>query len=303
MATGLADLGFEIIEDFESSKEQMESTISDVSGIVIRSRFPLDKEFLEKAVRLSFIGRVGAGLENIDLLTANRLGIKSFNAPEGNRDAVGEHALGMLLMLFNHLKKADAEVRKGIWKREENRGLEISGKTVGIIGYGNMGSAFAEKLRGLGCEILAYDKYKKGFENGYAKEVSLKEIQAKSDILSLHIPQTEETIGMVNENFIKSFKKDFYLINTARGKIVKTSALVNALNSGKISGACLDVLEYESSSFENLFGADLPGDFNHLTQAENVILSPHVAGWTAESKKKMAQIILGKIKRFWQNVD
>lgn len=295
--------GFRNEEDFTSSKSEVEAKIHQYDGIIIRSRFSIDKTFLDKATNLKFIGRVGAGLENIDCDYAQQKGVYLIAAPEGNRNAVGEHSLGMLLSLFNKLNKADNEVRSGKWLREENRGIELDGKTVGLIGYGNMGKSFAKKLRGFDVEVLCYDlKPNIGDEN--CKQVSLEELQQKADILSLHTPQTSLTINMVNEAFINKFKKNFWLINTARGKSVVTADLVSALKSGKILGAGLDVLEYEKKSFENLFKfkdgvlsvAEVPVAFKYLINSENVILSPHVAGWTIESKEKLAQTIVDKIK-------
>jgi len=292
----LNDLGFSNHEDYNSSKSDIEVKISDYDGIIIRSRFSIDKPFLDAAKNLKFIGRVGAGLENINCDYAQEKGITLFNAPKGNRNAVGEHALGMLLSLFNKLNKADKEVRHGKWLREANRGIELDGKTVGLIGYGNMGKAFAKKLRGFEVEVLCYDiKENVGDEN--CQQVSLRDLQNKADVLSLHTPQTPLTVNMVDSSFMNGFKKPFWLLNTARGKSVVTSDLVTALKSGKILGAGLDVLEYEKSSFENLFTSEqMPEAFQYLIQAENVLLSPHVAGWTAESKEKLAQTIVDKIK-------
>lgn len=292
----LNDLGFTNHEDYTSSKEVVEAKIHEYDGIVIRSRFRIDKQFLDKATNLKFIGRVGAGLENIDCDYAESKRVYLISAPEGNRNAVGEHALGMLLSLFNKLNKADKEVKQGKWLREDNRGIELDGKTIGLIGYGNMGKAFAKKLKGFDVEVLCYDiKLNIGDEN--ARQVSLKELQEKADVLSLHTPQTLLTTNMVNEAFISQFKKSFWLINTARGKSVVTSDLVAALKSGKILGAGLDVLEYEKASFENLFSSEMPQAFEYLIQAENVLLTPHVAGWTIESKEKLAQTIVDKIKQ------
>lgn len=292
----LNDLGFTNREDYSSSKEDIEAKIHEYDGIVIRSRFTIDKQFLDKATNLKFIGRVGAGLENIDCDYAESKRVYLISAPEGNRNAVGEHALGMLLSLFNKLNKADKEVKQGKWLREDNRGIELDGKTIGLIGYGNMGKAFAKKLKGFDVEVLCYDiKLNIGDEN--ARQVSLKELQEKADVLSLHTPQTLLTTNMVNEAYISQFKKSFWLINTARGKSVVTSDLVAALKSGKILGAGLDVLEYEKASFENLFSSEMPQAFEYLIQAENVLLTPHVAGWTIESKEKLAQTIVDKIKQ------
>ncbi|MCB4807376.1 2-hydroxyacid dehydrogenase [Tamlana sp. 62-3] len=298
----LNDLGFTNHTDFTASKEAIEAKISNYDGIVIRSRFTIDKQFLDAATNLKFIGRVGAGLENIDCDYAEAKGIHLISAPEGNRNAVGEHSLGMLLSLFNKLNQADAEVRSGKWLREANRGIELDGRTVGLIGYGNMGNAFSKKLRGFDVEVLCYD-IKEGVGNENAKQVSLKEFQEKVDVVSLHTPQTPLTLNMINADFINGFKKPFWLINTARGKSVVTKDLVAALKSGKILGAGLDVLEYEKTSFENLFKQDdtsgaveMPEAFQYLIKAKNVLLTPHVAGWTVESKEKLAQTIVDKIK-------
>ena len=292
----LNDLGFTNEEDYTSLKAEIEAKIHLYDGFIIRSRFSIDAPFLEKATNLKFIGRVGAGLENIDCTFAQNKGIVLIAAPEGNRNAVGEHSLGMLLSLFNKLNKADKEVRNGQWLREENRGIELDGKTVGLIGYGNMGKSFAQKLRGFDVEVLCYD-LKQNVSDENCKQVTLEELQQKADVLSLHTPQTKLTKNMVNHNFIQNFKKNFWLINTARGTSVVTKDLVVALKSGKILGAGLDVLEYEKASFENLFSENnMPEPFKYLIHSENVILSPHVAGWTLESNEKLAQTIVNKIK-------
>jgi len=291
-----AQLGFRNDEDYTSTKKEIEAKIHHYDGIIIRSRFTIDRQFLDKAVQLKFIGRVGAGLENIATQYADEKGIFLASAPEGNRNAVGEHTLGLLLSLFNKLNKANEEVRLGIWDREGNRGLELDGKTVGIIGYGHMGKAFAKKLRGFNVEVLCYDIVA-NLGNADAKQVSLEELQQKSDILSIHTPETPLTIGMINADFIAAFKKPFWLLNTARGKSVITTDLTTALRAKKILGAGLDVLEYEKSSFESLFSeGHLPEAFQYLIEAPNVLLTPHVAGWTVESKEKLAQTIVDKIK-------
>ena len=291
----LNDLGFTNHKDYKSSKEVVEANIHEYDGIVLRSRFTIDKQFLNAAKNLKFIGRVGAGLENIDCDYAQQKSVYLISAPEGNRNAVGEHALGMLLSLFNKLNKGDHEVRQGKWLREENRGVELDGKTLGLIGYGNMGKAFAKKLRGFDVEVLCYDiKDNVGDEN--AKQVSLATFQEKVDVVSLHTPQTHLTLNMISTAFINQIKKSFWLINTARGKSVVTADLVSALKSGKILGAGLDVLEYEKASFETLFSSELPEAFQYLIDSEKVLLSPHVAGWTIESKEKLAQTIVDKIK-------
>lgn len=292
----LQQAGFTNHEDYKSTKEEIEAKIQDYTGIVIRSRFKIDKTFIDKATNLKFIARVGAGLESIDCDYASSKNIHLIAAPEGNRNAVGEHTLGMLLSLFNKLNRADKLVREGNWIREGNRGYELEGKTVGIIGYGNMGKSFAKKLKGFDVTVLCYDIQENvGDEN--AQQVSLQELQQKAYVLSLHIPWTPKTDKMVNTGFINSFAKPFWLLNTSRGKNVVTADLVSALQSGKILGAGLDVLEYEKLSFENLFiSGEKPEAFEYLLQAENVILTPHIAGWTFESHEKLAQTIVDKIK-------
>ena len=284
--------GFVLEEDFTSSYDEVLQKINQYDGIIIRSRIPLDKNFLENAQNLKFIARVGAGMENIDLETAKNLGISLINSPEGNRDSVAEHVVAMLLILMNRLFIASEEVKNGIWKREENRGDELLGKTFGIIGYGNMGKATAKKLSGFGVEVIFYDILP-NLEDEFAKQVSLEELQERADILSLHIPLDASTEYLVDENFISKMKKNFYLVNTARGKNVKTSAIVDALKSGKVKAAALDVLEYEKSSFENLETNN--EDLQFLLESKKVIVTPHIAGWTHQSKKKLAQFIVDKI--------
>lgn len=291
--------GFILEEDFTSSYDEVLQKINQYDGIIIRSRIPLDKNFLENAQNLKFIARVGAGMENIDLETAKNLGISLINSPEGNRDAVAEHVVAMLLILMNRLFIASEEVKNGIWKREENRGDELLGKTFGIIGYGNMGKATAKRLSGFGVEVIFYDILP-NLEDEFAKQVSLEELQERADILSLHIPLDSSTEYLVDENFISKMKKNFYLVNTARGKNVKTSALVDALKSGKVKAAALDVLEYEKSSFENLdtstsLSTRNKEDLQFLLDSEQVIVTPHIAGWTHQSKEKLAQFIVDKI--------
>ena len=291
----LESLGFINEEDFTSSKEVIESRIQDYHGIVIRSRFNIDKTFIDKATNLHFIARVGAGLESIDCDYATSKKITLIAAPEGNRNAVGEHTLAMLLSLFNNLNVADAEVRSGQRNRESNRGHELNGKTIGIIGYGNMGKSFAKKLRGFDVEVLFYD-IQSGIGDANAKQVSLAELQEKADVLSLHIPSTPETNGLVNRTFINAFQKPFWLLNTSRGKNVVTADLAEALKTGKILGAGLDVIEYENLSFETLHSAALPEAYQYLLQSKNVLLTPHIAGWTVESQQRLAQVIVDKIK-------
>ena len=296
----LQQAGFQNEADFTSSKQEVEAKIENYHGIVIRSRFKIDKTFLDKATNLQFIARVGAGLESIDCDYATAKGIHLIAAPEGNANAVGEHAIGMLLSLFNNLNKANNEVKSGQWKREANRGHELEGKTIGIIGYGNMGKSFAKKLRGFDVTVLCYDILPNlGDDN--ATQVSLAELQERADVLSLHTPWTPETDKMINLDFINKFKKPFWLINTARGNSVVTADLVEALKSDKILGAGLDVLEYEKLSFETLFEGEKPAAFEYLLQAENVLLTPHIAGWTFESHQKLAQTIVDKICKIYIN--
>ena len=297
----LEQIGFQNDADFTSSKTEIEAKIHNYHGIIIRSRFKIDAAFINKAINLKFIARVGAGLESIDCAYAISKNIHLIAAPEGNRNAVGEHALGMLLSLMNKLNLADKSVKNGHWIREGNRGYELGGKTIGLMGYGNMAKSFAKKLQGFEVEVLCYDILSNvGDQN--AKQVSLEELQQKADVLSLHIPWTPETDKMVTTNFINAFAKPFWFINTSRGKNVVTDDLVTALKSGKVLGAGLDVLEYEKVSFENLFiDNEKPKAFDYLLQAENVLLTPHIAGWTFESHEKLAQVIVDKIKNLYNN--
>ena len=297
----LESLGYNNSIDTESSKAEVEKKISIYDGIIIRNRFPIDKAFIDKAKNLKFIGRVGAGLETIDVDYAKKKGIQLISAPEGNRNAVGEHTLGLLLGLLNKIRVADISVRNGQWLRESNRGVELGGKIIGLIGYGNMGKSFAQKLRGFDVEVLCYDiKNNIGDEN--AKQVTLNEIKNNAEILSLHTPQTTETIGMVNSSFISEFKNPFWLLNTSRGNCVITKDLVKALKDNKILGAGLDVLEFENSSFESLFLTKCTSrEMEYLIKSNKVILTPHVAGWTNESKMKLAQVIVDKIKEIYKN--
>ena len=290
----LTKAGYKNEEDYTSSKSDIEQIISGYDGIVIRSRFKFDRTFIDAGTNLKFIARVGAGLESIDIPYAESKGITLIAAPEGNCNAVGEHTLGMLLSLFNKLNKADFEVKKGKWNREVNRGIELDGKTVGIIGYGNMGKAFSKKLQGFDCKVICYD-IKEDVGDKNATQVSLITFQKEVDVVSLHIPWTPLTNRMINSDFINQFSKPFWLLNTARGKSVVTSDLVLALKKGQLLGAGLDVLEFEKSSFESLFSNKIPASLSDLLSMENVILSPHIAGWTIESKEKLAQVIVDKI--------
>ncbi len=286
------ELGF--ICDFKPELLTSEADLAAYLGIIVRSK-KITKPVLQRASNLKFVGRVGAGMENIDLDFAEGKGIQCFNAPEGSRDAVGEHTVSLLLALMNKIVSADAEVRKGIWNRNGNWGIEVKGKTIGIIGYGNMGSSFAEKISGFGANVIAYDKYKFNYSDRFVQETTLEDFFEQSDILSLHVPITDETRFMVDDEFINRFKKNFVLLNTARGEVLKTIDLVKNLKSGKVIAAGLDVLEYEKHAFEKL--ENLPEDFNYLAQAKNVVMSPHVAGWTDESYRKLAEVLFGKIKK------
>lgn len=283
---------FILEEDFTSSYDEVCHKIQNYDGIIIRSRIPLDKSFLERAKNLKFIARVGAGMENIDISVAERLGIQLINSPEGNRDSVAEHVVGMLLILMNRLFIASQEVKNGIWLREENRGDELLGKTVGLIGYGNMGKATAKRLSGFGCTVIFHDILP-GLSDEYATQVPLKELQERAEILSLHIPLTDESYYLIDGPFISEMKNNFYFVNTARGKNVETKSLVEAIKAGKVKGACLDVLEYEKSSFEKL--EDENEDLQFLLESEKAIVTPHIAGWTIQSKEKLAQVIVDKI--------
>jgi D-3-phosphoglycerate dehydrogenase / 2-oxoglutarate reductase len=296
----LTRLGFECTPYPGNNRQEILDQLHLFDGLVIRSKIKLDKEALGKAVKLKFIARVGAGMENIDQQFAESRGVFCLNAPEGNRDAVGEHAVGMLLSLLNHLCRVNLEVRNGIWIREGNRGTEIHGKTIAIIGFGNMGSAFAERLSGFGANVIAYDKYKTNFNELYVREVQMEEVFREADILSLHVPLTDETLNLVDKEYLNKFSKPVYIINTARGQCVDTAALMDAIDSGKVSGAALDVLEYEKLSFENLDSASLPEPFRRLINSNKVILSPHIAGWTHESNYKLAKVLVEKIKLCWK---
>lgn len=288
----LLDAGFELDYYLSVSREQLFEIISQYSVLIVRSKLLVDKELIDRAVNLKVIGRIGAGMDAIDTDYAEKKGIVCLNSPEGNRDAVGEHCLGLLLALFNKICIADSQVRKGLWLREDNRGLEIKGKIVGIIGYGNMGQSFAKRLSGFDCKVIAYDKYKTNYSDAFAQEVSLEEIFSQSDILSFHTPLTSETKYMFKKDFISNFKKPFYLLNTSRGKVVNTKDLIEALNQGKILGAGLDVLEFEAFSNEL---QDTPRELQDLFSRTNVVLTPHVAGWSVESNYKLSYFLAEKI--------
>ena len=292
----LRQAGHEVVEDTTLNYDTLLSVIPQYDALVVRSKIIIDRPFLDRARHLRCIGRVGAGMETIDVDYAESLGIRCLNSPEGNRDAVGEHALGLLLALFNNIARADAEVRQGFWQREANRGLELKGRTVGIIGFGNMGSAFAQRLQGFECNIIAYDKYKPaGYAPAYVQEVSLHELQQRSQVLSLHVPLTPETRHMVDYPFIQRFRHPFHLINTSRGAVVDTPGLVRALDEGLILGTALDVIEYEDMTRDGLDLDHLPDAFHYLLHSPRAVLTPHVAGWTVESKEKLASVLAQKI--------
>lgn len=294
----LEKAGMECYNCEGESQEDILQKIHEFDGLVIRSRFTLSEDVLTRASNLKWIARSGAGMENIDTKYCEKRGIQLFNAPEGNRTAVGEHAMGMLLSLLNNLRQGQDQINQGIWDREGNRGTELTGKTVGIVGYGNTGSAFAKCLAGFDVQILAHDKYKTGFSNGNIHEATLEDIHNQADVVSLHLPLTEETYHYLNDDFVSQLAKPVYVINTARGKCLDTSALVTGLKSGKILGACLDVLEYEKASFEKLESDQLPADFQFLLESDRVVLSPHVAGWTYESYRKLSEVLATKILSF-----
>ncbi|ALL04462.1 phosphoglycerate dehydrogenase [Pedobacter sp. PACM 27299] len=283
-------LGYEVDDLPLYTREQTLAAISNYQGIAVRTKFRIDQELMAAAPSLKFIARAGAGLDNIDVDYARSRNIELLNAPEGNMDAVGEHATGMLLSLMNNFRNADQEVRNGIWDREGNRGYELKGKTVGIIGYGFMGKSFAKKLAGFEVNVIAYDKYKTGFSDAYAKEVSMEEIVKHSDVLSLHIPLTSETRQMVDEEYFFHFRKPIFFINTARGEIVNTQAVLQAIQTGKILAAGLDVLEVEK--FPSL--QQTPW-FNDLKSSGKLILTPHVGGWTFESYRKISEVLADKL--------
>lgn len=274
------------------TRAEILDVVGEYEGLIIRSKTPMDRALLEQAVNLKFIGRAGAGLDKIDLEYLNERGIKLFHAAKGNKDAVAEHAVGMLLSLFNTISKADQEVRKGIWDREGNRGHELAGKTVGIMGYGNMGQAFASKLKGFQVNLLSYDKYKEGYGDDLVQEVSWEKLKAEVEILSIHVPLTPETNGFFTFEELKSFGKPFWLINTARGEVISFKTLNEALDQGILRGALLDVLEVEK--FDKLT-PDQKQEFEKLTQRENVLFSPHVAGWTFESYVKINEVLIEQI--------
>lgn len=291
-------LGYHCSYQPSITPEQALQILGDYTGLVIRSKFKLNQQYLDAAKKLRFICRAGAGMDNIDEAYASQKDIALMNAPEGNADAVGEHATGLLLGIMNNFNVADAQIRAGSWQREANRGYELKGKTVGIIGYGHMGQSLARKLSGFEVKVIAYDKYKTGFSDKYVREVSMEEIIKHTDVLSLHIPLTAETVGLVNEEYLFHFKKSIFLINTSRGKTVNIRAVLNAIKQGKILGAGLDVLETEK--LPTLTEKEW---FDELRQSGKVILTPHVAGWTFESYRKISEVMAAKLEKYIANTD
>lgn len=292
----LSALGYHCVQDYETPKEELANQLPNYIGIVMRSRFNIDASFLKHGSHLKFIAREGVGIEHIDVTFAEKKGIKVITSPEGSMDTVAETTMGLLLCLLNNLAKADLEVKKGQWLREPNRGIEIKGKTVGLLGYGNMGKAVAQRLQGFGCEVIAYDKYKKDYSDAFAKEVSLEQLFEKTDILSLHIFFESSNFHFINDAFLQNFKKAIFIVNTARGLVLNTEDLVKNMKSGKVRGAALDVLEYEETSFENFSFENLPAPFQYLIESKKVVLSPHIAGWSFESKEGHARVLAKKIE-------
>jgi D-3-phosphoglycerate dehydrogenase len=295
----LTELGFSCEAHYSTAREEILDQLSDCFGLVLRSRLRIDAEMLNKGKNLAFVARSGVGLEHIDLETAAQLGIQVLSSPEGSRDTVAEHAIGMLLMLMNNLGLADRQIREGNWVRAANRGIEIKGKTIGISGYGNMGSAFAQKISGFGARLIAYDKFKTNYGDDLVQEVELEQIWAEADIVTLHIPYLPENHYFVDDAFLQKFKKPIYLVNTARGTVLNTADLVKNLQSGKVLGAALDVFEYEEQSFENLKPADLPEPFQYLRRANNVVLTPHLAGSSLEANEGHARVLAQKIEKLF----
>lgn len=299
LASHLKGLGYECDFDFQSSKEVLQKKLGDYFGVILRSRINIDKEFLEAGTQLQFVAREGVGVEHIDVEAAKKLGIEIINSPEGSMDTVAEHAMVLLLNLLNHIPRANAQVKEGIWEREANRAVELKGKTVGIIGYGNMGCSLAKRLSGFDCRVIAYDKYLTDYSDEYAEAVSLKTLQQESDIISLHIFYEKENHLLVNDVYLSAFAKDIYVINTARGLVLNTADLVKHLKTGKVKGAALDVLEYEEQSFSELNVEQLPEAFTYLVESDRVILTPHIAGWSFESKEGHGRVLGKKIEALY----
>jgi D-3-phosphoglycerate dehydrogenase / 2-oxoglutarate reductase len=294
----LEEIGVEGVYKPTITRKEVLKEINDYTGLIVRSKINVDKEILESAINLKIIARAGAGLDLLDIEEINNRGIYIINAPEGNQDALAEHAIGMLLSLFNKINQGDQQIRNYIWDREGNRGIELMGKTVCLIGYGYMGQAFAQRLSSFGCNILAYDKYKKNFANQFVQEVSLEELFEKCDILSLHIPLNYETRGLVNKDFINRFKKNIFIINTSRGPVLKNEHLNDLLESGKVLGAALDVIENEKL---HSLSPEEKREFERLIKFKNVILTPHIAGWSVESYIKINQVLVNKLFVYLKN--
>lgn len=289
----LTDAGYQYEYQPKITRAELIDALPPFDGLIIRSKTTVNDDLLSRADHLRFIGRAGAGLDLIDLDATERRGIRVFHAGEGNRDAVAEHAVGMLLVLLASILKADREVRQGIWDREGNRGYELGSLTVGLIGYGNNGRATAQRLSGFGCRVLAYDKYLTNYGDAYAHEASLEQLLDEADVISLHIPLTDETRTLVNDAFIERVRKPFYFINIARGEIASLSAIVRGLESGNLRGACLDVLENEKLT---KLTPDQQTAFDYLRQSNRVVLTPHVAGWTHESYVRINEVLVRQIR-------
>ena len=284
--------------DFISSKHDIGLIIKNYDGLILRSRFKIDKEFIDKAINLKFIARVGSGIENIDSKYAKTKNIEIISSPEGNSNAVAEHAMGLLLSLLNNINTSSVQVKKGLWIREQNRGYELQGKTVAILGLGNTGKSFAKKITAFNCNVIFFD-INDDIKSDFAKKSSLEDIYEKADILSLHLPHTKLTFNLFNKTFIEKFNKPFWLLNTSRGSVVNTADLIEALKSNKVLGAGLDVLDVESSSFTEIIN-DKNDDFHKLSSFKNVIITPHIAGWTFESNIKLSKIVVNKIKKYFK---
>ncbi len=287
--------GYTVLEHTATPLPGLWAELQEAEGLVLRSRFTIDRDFLERCPKLRFIARMGIGLEHIDVDCAEQRGIAVLNSPEGSRDTVAEQAVGMMLGLLNHIAKADREIRRGRWDRKGNRSFELHRRTVGIIGYGNTGSAVAQRLSGFGCRVLAYDKYKTGYGDGRAEEASLAALQAEADIVTVHIPYSEANHYFINEALITGFAKPIYLLNTARGLVLDTAALVRQMEAGQVLGAALDVLEYEEQAFNTLELEELPAPFQYLRQSDRVILTPHTAGLSHEVMEAHARVLARKI--------
>lgn len=295
LVDALSALGMDVLFHYDTPRQDILRILPEADGVIMRSRLQADQEFIDAGRKLIFIAREGVGVEHIDTRYAEQQGISIITSPEGSRDTVAEHALGLLLSLMNNLTRADRQIRHGQWIREGNRAYELKGKTVGILGYGHMGSAFAERLQGFQCKVIAYDKFKSGYANHLVQEVDLLTFWRETQVLSIHIPYLPENHHFIDKDFLTAFHHDLFVVNTARGTVLDTAALVDGLSSKRILGAALDVLEYEETSFEFLRFDTLPEPFQFLRNADNVVLSPHIAGWSFESKLGHAQVLADKI--------